>query len=424
LDDAGRRGSLKVELENKGGSIMTTIAKGLRNYTAIGTALVVLSAGASMAQDTGPFQMGAIVSITGGGAAIGTAATMGWELAVDELNENGGINGRQIELTIADSETDPTHAVSEARRLIENVGISGMVGPVTSQETIPVTSVLTEAGLAQVSTAASPTLTPELAPYHFSNSPTGLNQMIANVIYAVEVLGAENIALISDNGGMSQAAAAEIAAYMEELGSPLVEIQEFAFRAEDMTPQIFSMRRSGADAVLIINSLVDDTRRFLQNREEIGWDVPVLGSLTLTNYAVGIANDLGEEVFDNVVSVQFSGMTYCDGDPIGESAFAQFAARATEAYPDIASVGGPSGIAPFYVQPHILAQAIEGAGTTDGAAVAAWVEANSAQIENMLGTFGATPENHFLPSADAMVVVQNPYLQREDGLVERIVCDG
>lgn len=402
---------------------MNTTSNELRNYTAIGAALLALSAGGAVAQEAGPFQMGALVSITGGGAAIGTAATMGWELAVQELNAAGGIMGRQVELTIADTETDPTHAVSEARRLIDNVGIEGMVGPVTSQETVPVTTVTTEAALAQITTAASPTLTPELAPYHFSNSPTGLNQMIANITYAVEVLGAQNIALISDNGGMSQAAAVEIGAYMAEIGHPLVEVQEFAFRAEDMTPQIFAMRQSGAEAVLLINSLVDDTRRFLQNREEIGWDVPVLGSLTLTNYAVGIANDLGEEVFDNVVSVQFSGMTYCDGDPIGESAFAQFAARATEAYPDIATVGGPSGIAPYYVQPHILAQAIEGAGTTDGAAVAAWIETNAAEIENMLGTFGASPTNHFLPSADAMVVVQRPYAQREDGLVERAQCD-
>ncbi|WP_010141992.1 ABC transporter substrate-binding protein [Oceanicola sp. S124] len=392
--------------------------------TAMIIAMTALGAGAAVAEGDGPLQLGAIVSITGGGAAIGTTATMGWELAVKEINEAGGIMGRQVELTIADSETDPTHGVSEARRLIDNVGIEALVGPVTSQETIPVTTVTGEAGILQITTAASATLTPEAAPYHFSNSPTGLNQMIANIKYAVEVLGAEQIALITDNGGMSQAAAAEIAAYMEELGTPLVAVQEFAFRTEDMTPQLFSLRKAGADAVLLINSLVDDTRRFLQNRDEIGWDVPVLGSLTVSNYAVGIANDLGEEVFDNVLSVQFSGMTYCPGDAVGESAFAKFAAAATEAYPDIASVGGPSGIAPYYVEPWIVAHAMEAAGTTDGATVAKWIEENSASIPNMLGTFGASTETHFLPSADAMVVVKNAYLQREDGLVERAQCDG
>lgn len=403
---------------------MISRKKKLRNGTAIAVAILGIGTNVATAQDDAGFKMGAIVSITGGGAAIGTTATMGWQLAVEEINEAGGIMGRQVELTIADSATDPTHALSEARRLVANIGIEGMVGPVTSQETIPVTSVLTEAGIAQISTAASPALTPAAAPYHFSNSPTGLNQMIANINYAIDVLGAERIALISDNGGMSQAAAVEIAEYLEQRGQPLVQLQEFAFRAEDMTPQIFSMRRANADVVLIINSLVDDTRRFLQNREEIGWMVPVLGSLTLTNYAAGIAEDLGEDAFENVLSVQFSGMTYCPGDPVGESAFSRFAQRARDTYPNIARVGGPSGIAPYYVQPLILAQAIEGAGTTDGAVVAAWIEANSASIENMLGTFAASSETHFLPSADAMVVVQRPFEQREDGLVQRALCDG
>ena len=404
-------------------SILKTTSK--TNFLAVtASAVLALAANGALAQSAEPFQLGAIVSITGGGAAIGVVAPMGWQLAVDQVNATGGILGRQVVFTIADSATDPTHAVSEARRLVENVGIEAMVGPVTSQETIPVTAVTTEFNIAQITTAASPALTPAAAPYHFSNSPTGLNQMIANINYAIDVMGAQNIALISDNGGMSQAAAAEIAAYMIERGHPLVSVQEFAFRAEDMTPQLFSMRQAGADAVLMINSLVDDSRKFLQNREEIGWDVPVLASLTMTNYAVGIARDLGEEVFEGVLSAQFTGMSYCPGDEVGSSAFAAFAAAATAAYPEIGNLGGPSAIAPYYVEPLILQAAINGAGTTDGAAVAAWIEANSGTIENMLGTFGATAENHFLPSSDAMVVVRNPYLPREDGLVESVQCDG
>lgn len=363
-----------------------------------------------------------MVSITGGGAVIGTTARMGWDLAVKEINAAGGIMGRPVAFVLADTQTDPTHAVSEARRLIENEGIEAMVGPVTSQEVIPVTAVTTEKGIAQFTTAASTTITPQVAPFHFSNSPTGLNQMIANVDYAITVMGAQKIALITDNGGMSKAAASEIAEYMTGRGHAPVIVQEFAFRTEDMTPQLFSMREAGADAVLIIGSLADDFRTFLRNRDEIGWDVPVLGSLTLTNYAVGIARDLGTEVFDGVMSVQFTGMTYCPGDAEGTSMFARFVARARAEYPDIDKAGGPAAITPYYVEPFILKAAVEGAGSLEGAAVAAWVEANAGSIENMLGTFAASGTSHFLPSSDAMAVVRNAYAPRADGLVERVVC--
>ncbi|MCL4186243.1 MAG: ABC transporter substrate-binding protein [Rhodobacteraceae bacterium] len=387
---------------------------------ATGLALAVAVPG-GWAQEA--IRMGGMVSVTGGGAAIGTTARMGWELAIKEINAAGGIMGRPVEFVLADTQTDPTHAVSEARRLIENEGVQAMVGPVTSQEVIPVTAVTTEKGIAQVTTAASTTITPEVAPYHFSNSPTGLNQMIANIDYAIDVMGAQKIALITDNGGMSKAAASEIVEYMTGRGHAPVIVQEFAFRAEDMTPQLFSMREAGADAVLIIGSLVDDVRTFLRNRDEIGWGVPVLGSLTLTNYAVGVARDLGPEVFEGVLSVQFRGMTYCPGEPEGTSMFAQFAARARAEYPDIDRVGGPSAISPYYIEPLILKAAIEGAGSLEGAAVAAWIVANAGSIENMLGTFAASDTSHFLPSSDAMAVVKNAYAPRADGLVERVVCD-
>ena len=68
----------------------------------------------------------------------------------------------------------------------------------------------TETKLAQITTAASPDLTPTLAPYHFSTSPTGVNQMIPTIKYATETLGLTKLALISDNGGMSKAAVTEI----------------------------------------------------------------------------------------------------------------------------------------------------------------------------------------------------------------------
>ncbi|WP_112320618.1 ABC transporter substrate-binding protein [Oceanibium sediminis] len=397
---------------------MQTKAKWLATVAA--TALIATGAAA---QDGDTIKIGGMVSITGAGASIGRVAEIGWQMAIDDINAAGGIAGKQVEFVLADTMTDPTHAVSEARRLVENEQIDAMVGPVTSQETIPVTAVTTAANIPQITTAASATLTPEAAPYHFSNSPTGLNQMIANIEYAINELNLTKLAIISDNGGMSKAAVQEIEDYMAEKGIEPTAIQEFAFRTEDMTPQLFSLRSSGAEGVLIINSLGDDARKFLQNRDEIGWNVPVLGSLTTTNFAVGNAEILGVEAFNNVYSVQFEGMSYCPGDPVGESLYAKFDAKAKETVSDLSRLGGSSALSPYYVEPFVLKAAIEGSGSTDGDKVAAWIEANAAEIENMLGTFAANDQTHFLPSSEAMVVTNKAYAPREDGLTERLQCD-
>lgn len=398
----------------------------LKRHMAIGlvsAAVVGLAAGASFAQET--FKMGGISSLTGGGASVGRSTSEAWKLAVTHINEAGGILGKQVELVMADTMTDPTHGVSEVRRLIENERVQALLGPVTSQEAIPIVAVASEAKLVQVSTAASSTLTPEVGPYHLSTSVTAANQMIPNIDFAVEKLGAKSLSIISDNGGMSKAGVAEIIEYIKEKhGLEPVAVQEFAFRTEDMTPQLLSLRGAGTDAVLFIASLGDDARKLLENREDLGWDVPVLGNQTMTNYAVGNAAVLGNEAFEGVYSTQFVGMTYCDGDEVGASPFARFVASATAAVPDVDRMGGAASLTPFYIGPMIVAAAINGAGTADGDAVIQWLYANYDKVEPIIGPITVSDSNHFMPAPESIKVVEGPQNVREDGLTKRADCAG
>ncbi|MEJ6784812.1 ABC transporter substrate-binding protein [Aminobacter sp. Piv2-1] len=397
------------------GSITRRLTIGMASAAAL-----ALSVGNAPAQET--MKIGGIMSLTGGGASIGKTAEVGWKLAIEDINAAGGILGKKAELVLGDTMTDPTHAVSEVRRLIENEKVQVLVGPATSQETIPVVPVATEKKIAQVSSAASTQLTPEAGPFHFSGSVTGLNQMKPNIDFAIDVLKLKKLALISDNGGMSKAAVVEIVDYLKSKGVEPTAVQEFAFRTEDMTPQLFQMRSSGAEAILLINSIGDDSRKLLENRADIGWDVPVLANQTMTNYAVGNAAVVGEEAFKDVYSVQFVGMTYCANDPVGASPFAKFVKRAREQVADVDRMGGASALIPYYIQPIVLAAAINGSGKTDGPSIAAWLQENASKVEMLTGPIQASAKSHFLPAPESIKVVKNPYKPREDGLVERANC--
>lgn len=382
---------------------------------------MALSGVGARAEET--IKMGGIMSMTGPGASIGVAASEAWKMAIDEINASGGILGKKVEFVLADTMTDPTHGVSEVRRLVDNEKIKLLVGPATSQEAIAITAVTTDKKIIQLSTAASTQLTPSFAPYHFSDSVTGLNQMKANIDFAIDVLKLKKLGLISDNGGMSKAAVTEIVAYMKERGVEPVIVQEFPFRTEDMTPQLLSMRSAGAEAILLINSIGDDSRKLLENRADLGWEAPVLASQTMQNYAVGNVKLLGEDAFEGVYASQFVGMTYCPNDPVGEAIFSKFAERAKERIPNLEQMGGAPSLNPYYIQPLILAAAANGAGTTDADAVKAWLETHASEIVVQTGPLAASSTNHFLPAPQSIVVVKKPYALREDGLVERAVCD-
>ena len=109
-----------------------------------------LGAGASMAvpvqrsgedsssDDIAPIVIAWLADYSGPLAEYGLEMGNGAQLAVDHINAAGGLLGRQVVLITGDTNTDPTRAVEEARRLVEVEGAVGIAGPVASTTTLPV----------------------------------------------------------------------------------------------------------------------------------------------------------------------------------------------------------------------------------------------------------------------------------------------
>lgn len=121
---------------------------------------VSLGSGSVQAQDE-PLKIGTLFPFTGDLSDFGPAFFNSAELAVNQINEGGGVNGQPVELIRGDTATSPQQAVTEATRLIEIEGVSAIVGPAGSGEALPVSeSVAGPAGVAVISpSATSPALT-------------------------------------------------------------------------------------------------------------------------------------------------------------------------------------------------------------------------------------------------------------------------
>ncbi|MCD6032437.1 MAG: Extracellular ligand-binding receptor [Thermomicrobiales bacterium] len=124
--------------------------------------LATLLGPSARAQDeAGPLRIAVLFPFTGDLSDFGPPFLQAAELAVNEINAAGGVNGQPIELVQGDSATSPQQAVEEARRLIELEGVSAIVGPAGSGETLPVAeSVTGPSGVLEVTmSATSPALT-------------------------------------------------------------------------------------------------------------------------------------------------------------------------------------------------------------------------------------------------------------------------
>ncbi|MCH8201407.1 MAG: ABC transporter substrate-binding protein, partial [Chloroflexi bacterium] len=108
-----------------------------------------------------PLKIGALLSFTGGLSDFGEPIFNGVELAVNEINEAGGVNGQDVELVRGDTGTNPDQAATDAQRLVDIEGVQGIVGALSSGVTLRVAEQVTgPAGVVLISPAStSPGLT-------------------------------------------------------------------------------------------------------------------------------------------------------------------------------------------------------------------------------------------------------------------------
>jgi ABC-type branched-subunit amino acid transport system substrate-binding protein len=106
-------------------------------------------------------KIGAIMSTTGPLQVFGEAGLRGVQLAIDQVNEAGGLLDQQVDLVAADDATNPQVGVDAAQRLVNVDGVVGIIGALSSGVTIPIaTTVSATAGVPQISTAStSPVIT-------------------------------------------------------------------------------------------------------------------------------------------------------------------------------------------------------------------------------------------------------------------------
>lgn len=99
--------------------------------------------GGDIVQPTLPIKIGQLNSFTGDLSDFGPAHQNAAQLAVDEINEAGGVGGQPIEIVTGDTQTDPTVGSNEATRLIEVEGVDFILGALASGVTLPIAESVT-----------------------------------------------------------------------------------------------------------------------------------------------------------------------------------------------------------------------------------------------------------------------------------------
>lgn len=381
--------------------------------------LPLAAVGGATAQDV--LKIGLLPSATGAGAANGAAMTAGVELAVSEINKAGGVLGRQIEIVRGDTQSNPTTAAGEARRLIDREGVQILIGPAISQEAVPAVEVATAGKVVQITNAGTTALTPQVGPYHFSFN-TNIASAAKIIVDTVGEMGIKSVGLLADDGGQSRSGVAAVKESAAAAGLKIVGEQEYHFRADDLSSQILSLRSSKPEAIIFFTSSVEDGTRMLKTLADVGWQPKVFGATAISVFAPAIVRSTGPEAFTNVYSVAYRGMTYCKDDAEGHSPYAKFSEALAAFQPNSVNKISNSLASEYYDAVKLLAAGMTAIGGTDGPELAKWVETKGSEVSLIHGAISPSSQSHFLFGADELAVVERPNELRADGLMKRRGC--
>jgi len=247
-----------------------------------GAAVAVAGIAKPAVAQKSPIQLGYLPALTGPSSSTGVGINRGIQLAVEEINKAGGVDGRQLELITRDTQSDPTKAVNGAAELTRGVKVSAVFGPVNSGESLAVVPLLARTNTPQVHPCWVDTLTDvKKYPMCFRNAPT--NQQIggASNRYVVEVLKKKKVAVISDTAGYGTASLNAYVPMLKEMKAEVVYQASIDAANPDLKPEILRMQSAGAEAIMPWSVNAGFLSRIINTRGQLAWDVPICGQTTL-----------------------------------------------------------------------------------------------------------------------------------------------
>src|ERR1700749_49678 len=229
-----------------------------------------------------PILVGYLPALTGPSSSTGIGINRGVQLAVQEINAAGGIDGRMIELIVRDTQSEPTKAVNGAAELIHAHKVSVVLGPVNSGESLAVVPMLARANTPHIHPCWVDSLTdPKKYPMCFRNAST--NQQIGSAAnrYVMDVLKRKKVAVISDTTGYGTASVNAYAPMLKAKGAEVVYQGNVDAASPDLKPELLRMQSAGAEAIMPWSVNAGFLSRIINTRGQMGWDVPIVGQTTL-----------------------------------------------------------------------------------------------------------------------------------------------
>ena len=318
------------------------------------------AAGHALAADT--IRIALAGPVTGAVAQYGEMQFIGAQMAIERINQAGGVNGQKLEAVVYDDACDPKQAVAVANRIV-NDGISFVVGHLCPSSTQPASDIYEDEGILMITAAST---SPEITArgYRMIFRTIGLDSLQGPTAgrFIVETLKPAKVAVIHDKQQYGEGIATAVKNAVEKAGIPVVLFEGINAGDKDFSALIAKLKQANVDFVYY-GGYHPELGLLLRQSSEKGLKVKFMGPEGVGNSEISAIAGPASEGMLVTLPKSF------DQDPKNQPLVEAFKAKNQD----------PSGpfVFPAYAAVQVIAEGIRKAGSEDTAKVAEALRSNS-----------------------------------------------
>jgi branched-chain amino acid transport system substrate-binding protein len=318
---------------------------------AVAAAAIFALAGMAHAQQA--VKIANIVELSGPGTTAGTVFKNGVELAVKEINDNGGILGKKIESYTVDTQTNPGVAKGLTQKAVDD-GVFAIFGPVYSGSIMVSMAESKRGEVPNFTGGEAASITAQGNPYVFRTA-FGQSTSFPKLAKFINTK-AKTLAVIYVNNDFGKGGRDTLSKLLADGPTKIVADISTDAGQVDFSAAVLKAKQTNADAIFAYTN-EEESARLLRELKKQGWTKPVIGETTLTGQKViELAGDAANGAMAHV------GLTVDAPNP----EMLKFKAKYYQAYGSISDHNGIKG----YTSVYVLKAAIEKVGKLDRKAVA------------------------------------------------------
>lgn len=205
-----------------------------------------------------PIKIAGIFALTGRAAHIGTSQRDAVLLAIDEVNQKGGINGRRLEMVMGDTESNPTKAVMALKKVLEAEDVVAIIGPTTTGTGMAMRGFIEKEGVPTFMHAGGDVIMmaplkkgdPTSLPKWTFKSPYKAADAMGKICEYMKKNGINEIGFLYSNEGFGKDGLKNVKTQAPKYNIKIVAEEAFEPKDVDMTAQLTRINAKGVDGII------------------------------------------------------------------------------------------------------------------------------------------------------------------------------